>query len=172
MDSPPVVSGRSPAPPSGRAQPSTAAVGSAAVVVGASSIPVPHVTGPSPTPQHPGSDAAQAPVRAAVARPASVASAPPRAEAVHVTAPAELPRAAVSTPSPPHVPERPPEPERTAERPRRRRGAPKGAPPKSADDKTVSKAQQRMAFARRLPWAHAAAKSGAAFKALPDHKRI
>ena len=69
------------------------------------------------------------------------------------------------------MPERPPEPDRVAERPRRRRGAPKGAPPKSADDKTVSKAHQRLGFARGYPWAHAAAKSGAAFKALPERKR-
>jgi hypothetical protein len=35
----------------------------------------------------------------------------------------------------------------------------------------VSKAQQRLGFARDYPWAAAAAKSGPAYKALPEHKR-
>jgi hypothetical protein len=49
--------------------------------------------------------------------------------------------------------------------------APKGAPPKSPGHKVVSKAQQRFAFAAKMPWAHEAARHGAAFKRLPDHKR-
>ena len=46
---------------------------------------------------------------------------------------------------------------------------PKGAPPKGG--KVFSKKQQRWAFANRMPWAHAAAKSGVAYKKLPVRKR-
>lgn len=49
--------------------------------------------------------------------------------------------------------------------------APKGAPPKSPDGRVVSKAQQKMAFAENLPWAHAAARRGPAYAAMPQHKR-
>ncbi len=49
--------------------------------------------------------------------------------------------------------------------------APKGAPPKSRDGKTVSKAQQKLGFAEGYPWAHTAARRGPAYAALPEHKR-
>lgn len=44
----------------------------------------------------------------------------------------------------------------------------KGAPPRGG--KTVSKVQQRWAFATHQPWAHAAARRGAAYDSLPYRK--
>lgn len=38
-------------------------------------------------------------------------------------------------------------------------------------NKVQSKAQQRWAFAARMPWAHKAAKSGGNFARMPEHKR-
>ena len=46
--------------------------------------------------------------------------------------------------------------------------APKGAAPKGGQ--TVSKAQQKWSFTNKMPWAHATAKRGAGYRALPDHK--
>jgi len=88
------------------------------------------------------------------------------------------PQAAVTRPASPPTPaaarktRRPAvaQPERAAE-PAQPRGARKGAPPKSADGRVVSKSQQRLGFARGYAWAHPAAKRGAAFESLPEHKR-
>jgi hypothetical protein len=41
----------------------------------------------------------------------------------------------------------------------------------TADGRTQSKAQQKMSFATRKSWAHSAARSGAAYKSLPEHKK-
>lgn len=51
---------------------------------------------------------------------------------------------------------------------KRKRLAPKGAPPKRG--RMVSRAQHRWAFANRMPWAHRAAKAGR-YRRLPERKR-
>jgi hypothetical protein len=44
----------------------------------------------------------------------------------------------------------------------------KGAPP--VGGRSVSKRQQRWSFAAKMPWAHTAARSGAAYDRLPERK--